>query len=290
MSEKNNDEAEQGNPLRPIPPTRQPSQDAQGAGWMQSLGVDGASAPEPGPSTQDEDPPQPRGSWMDQLGEPGTGSGDSVPEPGPAVEEPRRESEAGHTRRPPAWVLPVVLVAVAVALVGGIGLLIASSMPGGEQEEPTDLASDLAEIEGASTPEASAPAPSTSSSPTKAGFECEESKSGSTLTGAGSGDTTSVAGVVLAFQHAYYIDRDAKKALELTAEDSPLVNAEALQEGIDSVPRGTKHCVSVTTDGDTARVEVTEARPSDTPVTFESKVTTSRDGDRVEIVDISEGE
>lgn len=282
MSEKTNDDDGANSPLRPVDAGSANADETTDApAWMQSLGVSGPQAEPVAPP-----PPHPSNdtgehSWMDQLG--GTGPAASESQSGGSAPESAALGERG---RRPAWAVPVLLVAVLVVFVAGVGVLIATQMSGGTDER-TDLVAELDQIEAESAaldepPEAAAPA--------SADFECEESDSGDTVTGAGAGDSKSVDGVVLAFEHAYYNERDAKKALSLTSKDSPMVDAKALQEGIDSVPRGTEYCVSITTKGDEARVELTEARPSAAPETFTQTITTSRDGDRVELVEIAEEE
>lgn len=285
MSEKNHGDE---SPLRPVESADGPDANAEGPDWMDALGVGwtsneepASSSPETETASEESDESSSDEGWMAQLG----GS-----EP-PADRESPVDDPAGMEPAPPAdgkrrrdWVLPAAMVGVLVVLVGGAGLVLASQLSGGG-DEATDITADLAEIEGKSD---AAPA-SAATTPTgqASAFECSESKSSGTVTGSGEGDTESVAGVVLAFEHAYYDERDAEEALSLTSDDSALVNEEALQKGIDSVPSDTEHCVSITADGDTARVELTEARPSAAPETFVQTITTSRDGDRVEIVDIT---
>lgn len=274
MSEKTNDDADGNSPLRPVDSNSSGSDDATDPpGWMQSLGVS-ASVPEPvapapaEPSHDTNDHP-----WMDQLG----AAGPSPSETHSGGSTWAESVDPGERRRRPAWAVPVLLVVVLVVFVTGVGVLVATQMSGGTDER-TDLAAELDKMEADSAAAASA------------AFECEESESGDTVTGAGTGDTESVDGVVLAFEDAYYNKRDAKKALSLTSKDSLMADAEALQEGIDSVPRGTEYCVSITTDGDEARVQITEARPSTAPETLTQTITTDRDGNRVEIVNIADEE
>lgn len=283
MSEKTNDDADGNSPLRPVDSNSSGSDDATDApGWMQSLGVS-ASVPEPvapapaEPSYDTDDHP-----WMDQLG----AAGPSPSETHSGGSKWAESVDPGERRRRPAWAVPVLLVVVLVVLVAGVGVLVATQMSGGTDER-TDLAAELDKIEAES---AALAEPPKAAVPASAAFECKESDSGDTVTGDGAGDSKSVDGVVLAFEHAYYNERDAKKALSLTSKDSPMVDAKALQEGIDSVPRGTEYCVSITTDGDEARVQITEARPSAAPETFTQTISTSRDGGRVEIVEIADEE
>ena len=118
--------------------------------------------------------------------------------------------------------------------------------------------------------------------------ECESSESATTVTGNGKGDRESAAGVVLAFQHAYYVARDADAIKPLLAKDSPITNLDALQEGIDSVARGTTHCLHIERDGDDAVVELTETAPDGSATTYYQRVTTTRENGEVRIVSIEE--
>lgn len=290
MSEKNSGDE---SPLRPVESDNEPDATAEGTDWMDALGVGRGPTGDKPEAVSDSDEPEESTSnadWIAQLGgddpspiaESGGDSPASDP-PGDEVAWAQSPPSPGQKRRRERSVA-VAVVAGFVVLVVGVGLLLVAQMSGGDTSEPTDLAADLAEIEAGSG------APVAPTAAAGADFECEESDSEAGVTGSGAGDTESVAGVILAFEHAYYSTRDADKALELTSDDSPLVDVDALQEGIDSVPAGTEHCVSITADGDTAKVEITEARPSQAPEIFVQEITTSRDGDQVEIVDVVEVE
>jgi hypothetical protein len=183
------------------------------------------------------------------------------------------------------WIAAGVGVAAVLAL-GGIFTAIAVQLTGGDDDPGAEQPLPAAAAEELSSPGNEATGQS-------AAFSCESSREGKTVTGNGSGDRDSVPGVVLAFEDAYYTGRDAKAAVELTAKESPFRSdpaVETLQEGIDSVPSGTDYCVQVTTEGEKASVELTEARPGEAEETFVQKFTTSREGDKVVIVDISEEE
>ncbi|MFI6041964.1 hypothetical protein ACIA8C_10035 [Nocardia sp. NPDC051321] len=78
--------------------------------------------------------------------------------------------------------------------------------------------------------------------------------SGATVTDK-AGDTASLTGVIAAFEHAYYVQRDAAAALALVAPAAGLV-VDALAAGIASIPPGTTHCVAITPIADSAAAEV----------------------------------
>lgn len=171
---------------------------------------------------------------------------------------------------PKALFAATVLV-VLVVLAGGAWFL--ASLLG-----DTDSASPAA----LTVPTTEAAAPGTESQ------ACEATESDTITTGDGQGDQDSIAGVILAFQHAYYVERDAKKMEPLLAKESNIRDLDALQKGIDSVERGTTHCLRITSESDkVAFAEVTEAAPDGAETVFEQRVTTTRDSDRVRIVSIA---
>ncbi|MGW5110584.1 hypothetical protein [Nocardia sp. NPDC004123] len=74
----------------------------------------------------------------------------------------------------------------------------------------------------------------------------------------GAGDTTSVAGVIAAFEYAYYQQRSPDAAMRLLASDAGIA-LEPLTAGIASIPAGTTHCVAITPITDnTANVHLVE--------------------------------
>jgi hypothetical protein len=84
--------------------------------------------------------------------------------------------------------------------------------------------------------------------------------SGQTVTDS-AGNTHSVAGVIAAFEHAYYVQRSAEAAMRFVAPEAGLV-AEALAAGIASIPAGTTHCVAITPITDSAaEVHVVQQHP-----------------------------
>ncbi|NKY26239.1 hypothetical protein [Nocardia gamkensis] len=82
------------------------------------------------------------------------------------------------------------------------------------------------------------------------------------------GDPATLAGVIASFESAYYIDRDASKAMPLLAPETG-ITAEALAAGIASIPPGTRHCVAITAiTPTTANVHIAELRPDRTRVDY----------------------
>ncbi|MFJ2834216.1 hypothetical protein ACIO52_02520 [Nocardia sp. NPDC087230] len=80
----------------------------------------------------------------------------------------------------------------------------------------------------------------------------------------GAGDTTTVAGVVAKFQHAYYVQRNVDAALALVGPQSG-VTREGLTPVIAALPAGVAHCVGVDVVAEnTAEVHVVELRTDGT--------------------------
>ncbi|MFD3706170.1 hypothetical protein ACFWUP_23775 [Nocardia sp. NPDC058658] len=113
--------------------------------------------------------------------------------------------------------------------------------------------------------------PSSSAPPTPA---CR-GLSAPTIT-AGPGDTTTFAGVVAAFEYAYYVRRDVDAALQVTDPRAGLTR-EVLAAAITALPTGTTHCVAITpiTDG-AGEVHVVELHPDGTRFDYLQLVNTSR--------------
>lgn len=205
--------------------------------------------------------------WFDQS----SSEPDSADGPLPDGDRPHRRSRALGAKSVFAGSVALVLLALAGAA------LFLSSLLGGSD---TSTAAPL------TVPSTSA-ATSTSVSATRS--KCEETSSPTVTTGDGAGDTKSVAGVVLAFQHAYYVARDTKKIEPLLAQDTTIADLEALQAGIDSVERATTHCLRIVSDGDgAASVELTETAPDDAQTVIKQRVTTTRESGEVRIVSIEE--
>lgn len=186
-----------------------------------------------------------------------------------------RSSNAGAAK---ALFVGVVLV-VLLVLAGGAWVF--ASLLGGSES------SSAAPLTVPSTPTAT----TSTADETKAAAagDCQSTESSAVITGNGKGDSDSVAGVVLAFQHAYYVDRDAKKMKPLLSKDSKITDLDALQEGIDSVERGTTHCLKVTPErDDSASVELTEIATDGTETTYTQRVTTTSESGDVRIVSIED--
>ena len=95
--------------------------------------------------------------------------------------------------------------------------------------------------------------------------------------GDGPGSLDTPAGAVLAFDHAYYVDRSAEKAFEAVAGSSRMSSERLQADGIDALPEGTTHCVDVRELSATLlEVTLTEARPDAEPVDIRQRVRVER--------------
>ena len=215
----------------------------------------------------------PAGSWFDAT--------EARPEAEPVSPSPA--PPAGKSV-PLGLKLVIGGVVLFVAAVAAAGASLHSLLPdGGDEAGSSDKLTLPAVV---TEPETGTASPTASAGPAD---ECASSSSSGVTTGNGPGDTSSVAGTTLAFEHAYYVDRDAKKAATTWAKDSKLASVDALQQGIDSVPKGTTHCVKVIPDGaSAATVELTETRPGSSATVMRERVTTTREGDAVRIVSIDD--
>lgn len=89
------------------------------------------------------------------------------------------------------------------------------------------------------------------------------------------GDQKTGAGVIAAFEHAYYITRSADAVRALATPDTSLPLAEKIQAGIDSVPVGTTHCVRITAiTAGVYSVVLAEMRPGIAPAQYPQTITT----------------
>lgn len=112
---------------------------------------------------------------------------------------------------------------------------------------------------------------------------CEPVRSPEVVRGNGIGSTGSGADAILAFQHAYYVDRSGAVARAATAPDAWVSTAQTIDAGIATVPVGTHHCVQITPLPDGRfDVVITESRPDHTSRTYRQLVSVGlRDGTTV---------
>lgn len=141
-----------------------------------------------------------------------------------------------------------VLAVAAVAVLGGSGVL------------------GYVVARGAASPSAQATA------------ECAEVSEPGRVVGSGPGTFDSPAGAVLAFDHAYYVERSASKAFDAVAPSSRMTEEQLRAEGVDQVAEGTTHCVEVREISPTLlEVDLTEYPPHTDPVHIRQRVRVAED-------------
>ncbi|QBS41354.1 hypothetical protein DMB37_15695 [Nocardia sp. CS682] len=92
---------------------------------------------------------------------------------------------------------------------------------------------------------------------------------------------------IVAFEHAYYVARDASEARAGVASDAAVPPREQLQAGIDSVPVGTTYCVRIRAlVWGQHLVELTEVRPGEPETTWKQRISTAEVDGHVVITSI----
>ncbi|MBB1025093.1 hypothetical protein G6019_11805, partial [Dietzia sp. DQ12-76] len=93
------------------------------------------------------------------------------------------------------------------------------------------------------------------------------------VVGAGPGSLDTPLETVLAFDHAYYVERSAEKAFEAVSPSSRMTFDQLRADGVDRVPEGTTHCVDARELSPTLlEVTLTESRPDSEPVVIRQRV------------------
>ncbi|MFI8974183.1 hypothetical protein ACIGO9_14950 [Nocardia asteroides] len=150
-------------------------------------------------------------------------------------------------------------LAVAFGVAMGVLVVIVAALP-----EADESATDLA---GTSLP-APLTAPAVASMPAHAHAiaDCPHKRTTALASGADAGDTTSPVSVIFALQHAYYVERSGTRAREFVTDNANVPPAQQIQAGIDTVPVGTRYCVSIVPTAPARwQVQVREQRPSAAP-------------------------
>ncbi|MFC9895699.1 hypothetical protein ACFVMC_18600 [Nocardia sp. NPDC127579] len=172
----------------------------------------------------------------------------------------------------PRWLVPLAGSLFAVAVLGAAFFVFQGGSDPRSVAANTSTQVDIAPA--SATPSASA---------------CPNERVGNRIQGNGVGSADSGPGAIFAFQYAFYVDRSAEKARALIAPDAAVSSIEALQQGIDSVPTGTTHCVAVTESAFVGQyiVVVTEHRPDGHAFTYNAQlVVTERNGGKTLITAI----
>ncbi|WP_228001206.1 hypothetical protein [Nocardia australiensis] len=120
--------------------------------------------------------------------------------------------------------------------------------------------------------------------------ECPARSVGNIIQGNGQGGADSGPAVILAFQYAYYVSRSSELARTVVAPDAAVSPAPEIQQGIDTIPAGTTHCVTITPGAFAGQylVRISEYRPGIKAVAYNAQlVTTARSGDQTLITAIA---
>ncbi|WP_139347663.1 hypothetical protein [Nocardia donostiensis] len=114
---------------------------------------------------------------------------------------------------------------------------------------------------------------------TVAALLCAAERVGSSIRGNGAGSDDSGAAVIFAFQHAYYVTRSGEQARAVVAQNATVPSAQDIQQGIDTIPLGTTHCLTITPGAFVGQytVIVTEYRPGSAPITYNPQLVTTAD-------------
>ncbi|MFE3195903.1 hypothetical protein ACFXHA_43375 [Nocardia sp. NPDC059240] len=192
-----------------------------------------------------------------------------------------RDPDRPRRNRPPLSAV-FMLVGVAVLVVVVLGVNLGSGSP---RTAPARSAPGT-------TVASTASAPATTESYPHATADCYATKTGDTVVGAGPGDPTTGPGAILGFEWAYYADRSGARARDWVTPDASVLDAAAIQAGIDATPVATKYCVHITRaaadgTGSTWNVTLSEQYPTDkTPQQWTQTITTTTSGGRVLITAI----
>ncbi|MGS2804894.1 hypothetical protein [Nocardia sp. MW-W600-9] len=180
-----------------------------------------------------------------------------------------RMIDRSRRKRVPRWVGPLAASVAGAVLIGGGYLQLRGPVP---------------ESAAASSPIAPAPAGAT-----PVAGNCPAELVGSKIQGNGAGGTDSGVAAILAFQYAYYVARSGDQARTLVSGDAALPSGADIQEGIDTIPVGTTHCLSITPAAFAGQyfVVITEFRPDAVPIIYNPQlVGTAKVGNKYLITSI----
>lgn len=202
-----------------------------------------------------------------------TATSAAQPETSNANQRPVDEAESDQSstastspRRNRRW---YAMSGVALVAAGGVAVALLLRSIGQDSNPPVATPSTTAPTTTALT----APVPP----PFAEGGPCPVSTVANVVTGNGPGGTANGTDAILALQHAFYVARSGA-AVRAVVEDGALGfgSAEKIQDGINTVPPGTLHCLMIREDvPGQYYVEVTERRPNNSVAVYRQAITTA---------------
>ncbi|REK83741.1 hypothetical protein DVG80_04570 [Rhodococcus erythropolis] len=179
----------------------------------------------------------------------------TAPMPPTAPKRPRKRD----SRSPRLRYVVALIVVVAV-----IGWFVLRLLSGNDERAQERIADESGTSETASTLDVTPPALASASTTETDATACRTDP----------GDQKSGAGVIAAFEHAYYVTRSGTAVRALATPDTCLPSVDKIQAGIDTVPTGTTHCVRITPiSAGIYSVALTEMRPGQPPAQFPQTIT-----------------
>ncbi|WP_280380864.1 hypothetical protein [Nocardia wallacei] len=202
----------------------------------------------------------------------------------------RGEPRAARRRRGAALTLSLVAGAGLVVIAGAMLIDAAVLTAGGS----SDVGTRPAEVPGYGAPVAPsigpAPAPPGDAMATA---ECRDTRGPDFATGTGPGGTADAPSAILAFEHAYYVQRSGAAARAVVTPDANVPSADVIQKGIDRTPDGTRYCTRITPlpvgSGALWRLDLFEQWPGTLPAQFVQTVTVTSQNGRTLITAIVDG-
>lgn len=187
--------------------------------------------------------------------------------------EPEPEQPARAARR------PLVVASAAVSVLAVAAAVTAVVLTGGDRE----TAGSAVPAAGAS---ATAQGTAAGASVTGAGW-CAEEVSDSRSVGRGPGTVDNGPGVIRAFDHAYYAQRDGGRVASLMLTPNPVPE---IQKWIDDVQVGTEHCVTIasTADPNAYMVDLVLRMPDGTDGTIRQRITVAASPDGFKIATVED--
>lgn len=174
-----------------------------------------------------------------------TQAGGTEIDPAPPA-EPETEPQPSHRSGCIGVTVVVVLVVVILAAMAwalvSMGPL--SGLLGGDDEDEPLQVPGAQPTTATSSAAPTSEAPAVQSAQDAADDECSDSPDG-TVAGNGPGSRDTGTDVILAFDHAYYVDRNGTAARGFMSEEITGTTADSLQEAIDELPEDTAHCLKM---------------------------------------------